>query len=542
MERDAQQNTEAVLGSAPAAPIFAPDKNKFTDFLLGILAVLYELFSCTITRVIHASVIFGTFFLSKVLSPASVYTVAAISLLADLRSRLCLQLRCMSHRATVALAHFRANRFALASVVLSVTFLLIASTLYSVGVKITVDGQELGYVYSRDEYTEALSFVEERASEILERPYSVSSLVRFELGVVPREKVLSKQALSSYFFSNIKEVSELYALTVDGEVVGASLSRETLQNMVDELLYNNDPNVRAHFAQDVQISKRYVDASKLISYDEIREKLTSKIHSTREYTIKYGDTIDSIAKENGMTREDLLELNPSIRSGKLRAGRKLTVGKEIPFLSVEAVRRVEYTETIPYETKTVETDSLYKGTSKVVTQGRVGTRKVVADVTYVDNTETARDIISSTVTQQPITKVVQVGTKARPKTMATGKLSRPVRGAIISSNYGMRRGGMHKGVDFAAKKGTRISAADGGTVTWAGWKRGGWGYLVVINHGNGIETYYAHNSKVLVSVGQKVAKGEQIAKMGSTGNSTGPHCHFEVHVNGRYTNPWKYIS
>ena len=101
---------------------------------------------------------------------------------------------------------------------------------------------------------------------------------------------------------------------------------------------------------------------------------------------------------------------------------------------------------------------------------------------------------------------------------------------------------MHKGVDFAARTGTRISAADGGTVTWAGWKSGGWGYLVVINHGNGLETYYAHNSKVLVRVGQKVTKGQQIAKMGSTGNSTGPHVHFEIHKNGNYVNPWRYIS
>ena len=137
----------------------------------------------------------------------------------------------------------------------------------------------------------------------------------------------------------------LYALTVDGEVVGASYNRETLQGMIDELLYNNDPNVTAHFTQNVQISQKYVDSSKLVSYDEIREKLTSTIHSSRQYTIKSGDTINSIAKENGMTREDLLELNPSLRSGKLRAGRKVTIEKAVPFLSVEAVRRVEYTET-----------------------------------------------------------------------------------------------------------------------------------------------------------------------------------------------------
>jgi len=541
VHKDSQSST-AVADSSISSVGLDPAKSGFLQFIIGILAVFYEFFSFAITKVIHASVIFGTFFHSKILAPAGVYIAAAVSFFAALAKKSVYRFRFFSHRFTVAFAQFRSNRFALAVSMLALTFIIISSTIYGVGIKITVDGQELGYMYSRDEYTEAVTFVEQRASEILERPYSISSNVRFELGIVPREKIISKDALRSYFFSNIKEVSMLYALTVDGEVVGASYNRETLQSMIDELLYNNDPNVTAHFAQDVNISQKYVDSSKLISYDEIREKLTSKIHSTREYTIKYGDTIDSIARANGMTREDLLELNPSLSSSKLRAGRKVTVGKEVPFLSVEAVRRVQYTETIPYETERVEDSSLYKGTTKVVTQGRVGTRSVVADVTYVDNKETSRDILSSEVTTQPVTKVVHVGTKQRPKTMATGKLSRPVKGAIISSNYGMRRGSMHKGVDFAAKMGTRISAADGGTVTWAGWKRGGWGYLVVINHGNGIETYYAHNSKVTVRVGQKVAKGEQIAKMGSTGNSSGPHCHFEVHVNGRYVNPWKYIS
>ena len=525
----------------PAEQVFE-SKKRIAEIFLAILAVSLEFFSFVRMGIVHAAVIFWTSFHSRVLSKVGIYGIAIVSIAYKLWQEFLLFSRIMSHRIVVAAEKFRTNRFALAATVLSVTLVIIASTLFSVGIKITVDGKELGYMYSRDEYNEALSFVEQRASEILERPYIVSSNVRFELGIVPREKVISKDALRSYFFSNIKEVSMLYALTVNGEVVGASYYRETLQKMIDELLYVNDPNVTAHFAQDVQITQKYVDASKLISYNEIREKLTSKIHSKREYVIKSGDTINSIAKANGMTREELLELNPSLTNSRLRAGKKVTVGKEVPFLSIEAVRRVEYTETIPYETKTVQDSSIYKGTTKVVTPGKVGTRKVVADVTYVDNQETGRKIISSNVTAEPQTKVVHQGTKARPKTAATGKLSRPVRGAIISSNYGMRRGRMHKGVDFAAKKGTPILAADGGTITWAGWKSGGWGYLVIINHGNGLETYYAHNSKVMVSVGQKVYKGQQIAKMGSTGNSSGPHCHFEVHVNGRYTSPWKYIS
>ncbi len=542
MSNETHLSASATASVAMAGSGSTPVHNRIYNVLCGILAFFYELFSAVLFKVIHFAVIFGTGFHSRIIVPSTVFLFAFASIVSSEFVKARDFIRVKSHTVTVAMARFRANRFALAVSLLAITLTLIASTFYGVGIKIIANGEELGYMYSRDEYNEALRFVENRASEILGRPYSVTVPVRFELGIVPREKVISKNALRSYFFSGIEEVSQLYALMVDGEVIGASRNREVLQGMIDDLLYTNDPTVRAHFAQDVQIVQRYVDSSKLISYDEIREKLTSQIHSSKEYTIRSGDTIDRIAKENGMTTSELLKLNPSLSSRNLRAGKKVTVAKEVPFLSVEAVRRVEYTENIPYETKKVEDASIYKGSSKVVTKGRVGTRTVVADVTYVDNKEVSRDILSSTITNQPVTEVVHVGIKPRPKTVATGKLSRPISGGIISSNYGMRRGSMHKGVDFAARTGTRISAADGGTVTWAGWKSGGWGYLVVINHGNGIETFYAHNSKVTVKVGQKVAKGEQIAKMGSTGNSSGPHVHFEVHVNGRYVNPWKYIK
>ncbi len=535
--------TEAVADSAMFyIDININEKSAIWGFFAGIFAVFFEFFTFIKTKTIHAFVNFGTFLHSRALVPLALYGIGIWALAAKLISNASCYIRCLSHTVSVSMAGIRRNRIALVTMLFSIAVFIVASSAYSVGIKITLDGKEIGYMHSREEYDEAIRFVETRASEILEHPYSVTGNVRFEIGVIPREKIISKEEIGEIFFERIEEVSELYALTVDGQVVGASTNEETLQEMVDQLLYVNDPAVKANFTQDVQIVRQYVDASYLISYDEIRKKLSSKIHSTLEYTVEYGDTIDKIAKKNGMTTEALLELNPSLSNSRLRAGKKVVVGKELPFLSVEAVRRVEYTETIPFETTKIESADLYKGSTKISVKGKTGTRNVVADVTYIDNKEVSRNILSSTVTAQPVTQVVYVGTKARPKTMATGKLSRPVSGAVISSNYGMRRGRMHKGVDFAARTGTRISAADGGTVTWAGWKSGGWGYLVVINHGNGLETFYAHNSKVTVRVGQKVAKGEQIAKMGSTGNSSGPHCHFEIHVNGKYVSPWKYIS
>ena len=90
--------------------------------------------------------------------------------------------------------------------------------------------------------------------------------------------------------------------------------------------------------------------------------------------------------------------------------------------------------------------------------------------------------------------------------------------------------------DIANVVGTPVHASKAGTVSYAGW-RGGYGKCVMIDHGNGVQTLYGHNSKIQVTVGQKVSAGETIALMGSTGNSTGPHCHFEIRINGSPVNP-----
>ena len=108
----------------------------------------------------------------------------------------------------------------------------------------------------------------------------------------------------------------------------------------------------------------------------------------------------------------------------------------------------------------------------------------------------------------------------------------PVQG-VVTSGFGPRWGRMHKGIDIAGPMGTPIQAAAAGIVISSGWNEGGYGNLVKIQHRDGSVTLYAHNQKNLVSLGQQVQQGQIIAELGSTGNSTGPHCHFEIHHQGQ---------
>ncbi|MDR0852851.1 MAG: M23 family metallopeptidase [Clostridiales Family XIII bacterium] len=131
------------------------------------------------------------------------------------------------------------------------------------------------------------------------------------------------------------------------------------------------------------------------------------------------------------------------------------------------------------------------------------------------------------------------GTRPLPPRIGTGTYVYPVSGRY-SSGFGYRWGRLHAGIDFACRTGSNVVASDGGVVLSAGWTKG-YGYMVVINHGQGMSTAYAHNSKLLVSAGERVAQGQSIALSGNTGNSTGPHVHFEVRKFGVAEDPANYL-
>lgn len=144
--------------------------------------------------------------------------------------------------------------------------------------------------------------------------------------------------------------------------------------------------------------------------------------------------------------------------------------------------------------------------------------------------------------------IINNGSSSSNSSYLGGQMAWPVpSSSYISSPFGYRihpiygYSKLHTGMDIGASSGSAIVAANAGTVISSGWN-GGYGKCIVVDHGGGVTTLYAHCSALYVSVGQSVTRGQQIAAVGSTGNSTGPHCHFEVRINGSYVNPYPYVT
>ena len=158
--------------------------------------------------------------------------------------------------------------------------------------------------------------------------------------------------------------------------------------------------------------------------------------------------------------------------------------------------------------------------------------------TNVISAETDNQVVE--VVEEPIIESGETIIEEEQEVEEETNFIKPIRGGIITSRFGTRNGRLHAGIDIADRASTEIYASKSGTVTCASYS-GGYGNLVKIQHKDGYETYYAHCSIILVSVGDYVEQGQLIAKMGMTGNATGPHVHFEIRENGRVINPYDYI-
>lgn len=361
----------------------------------------------------------------------------------------------------------------------------------TVAYRVNYDGKVIATVKNKQQFAQALSIVKQRVNGIdIEQAVSEPS---YAAALVHSSVIDSEDTVADAIIENTEEIVYASALYVNGEFI-ACVEEGLLADCLEQCRTRFDTpsaECEAEFVDDIKIESGYYLAGDIKSFAEIRQTVAG--------------------------------------------------------LAVKTVASIVTDSSIAYETVTEKTDELIIGDSAVVTEGKEGTRRITESVTFINGVEVAREQLSNEVVSEPVKKVVRIGT-ARTKASASEKQYAKSTGFLfplpkgswtVTSYYGDGRG--HQGMDLGANKGVSVFAVADGTIISAGWN-GAYGYCVEIKHSDGLVTLYGHASSLCVSVGDSVSAGDVIAKVGSTGRSSGNHLHFEVIKGGVNVDPAPYIG
>ncbi len=443
----------------------------------------------------------------------------------------------------------RFHPVAFLSVALAAVAICAVLSFYTVGTSATYNGTSLGTVSGIKAVSAAVENVESITREALgDSSYAVDeSKIETVIGVVPRSEVESKEEMVENLSGELGLVEYGYTLYINDEPIAATTYAGALEELLDQLKrsYVTADTVECYFDENVTISEGYVDSDLVMNLGQIAEILNETKAGEVTYTVETGDSYYYIAELYEMTLDELMDMNPGYDVDLLRVGDVLTISNAVPYLTVVSVERQRYVTNVPFAVEYEDDNSMYQGDYKVLSPGEYGKADVTVNVAYTNGTETSRQTVASVMISEPVTELQARGTIPRPSWFPTGSFRWPCYGTL-TSYFGNRKAPTkgastnHGAIDIANSYGTPIYASDGGTVIVAGWQ-GGLGYSVTIDHGNGFQTIYGHNSSLLVRAGDHVYKGQQIARMGSTGISTGNHCHFAVKYYGTYVDPLNYL-
>ncbi|MDF2655325.1 MAG: family metallopeptidase [Bacillota bacterium] len=408
-------------------------------------------------------------------------------------------------------------------------------------------GKVLGVVKNQEDVYKTIEIIGDKLSyeydaEITidkDKDIQFNKVIAFKQDLDDKEDILNRLT----YMRDMK--ANGHGIFVDGNMVAVLDSEETAEeilNAIQSTYLKQADNIQykdVGFAENVTIKDVETKLGNIDSREKALEYMMTGAVEKNIHVVAQGETFSGIAKQYGIKQNELQVSNPGITPDKLQIGQEISLNQIVPLVTVQTVEVAEYTETIPFEITYENTASLYKKEQTVKSKGANGEKDVVAEIVRNNGVEVSRKEISSTILSEPVAQVVLVGTKDPPPLIGTGNLIYPIRGTL-TSRYGTRWGRMHSGIDLAAPIGTKIKASDGGKVVFAGYN-GSLGYMVKIDHGGGKVTLYGHCSKLFVKAGDRVYQGQHIANVGNTGRSTGPHVHFEVHINGKTKNPLNYL-
>ncbi len=417
-------------------------------------------------------------------------------------------------------------------------------------IAVEFNGKHLGYIANEEDYRQAEALVRERlsyATDSVSMPFERNLTLEQYDGSQPLHTAggLADIMLTTADFS----LCDAYGVYRNGEFLCAVADKAPVVEALAQQLsaYSASLTVQtdAVYYQDTisYVQGTYL-ADNLTDTNVLIDELTKNEIKTITYTVKKDESLYTIASKYSTSLEKIRELNPTLPD-LLPVGTKIKVQFTDYAMPIAYRITIDSISAIAYDTIEIETSALPVGERKVLSAGVPGETSHIIEVTYVNGVESRRNVLKSTLISEPVTERVSVGTyAAAPASSATqlfgnGDLSWPVNGGYISDPYISNRN--HRGLDIAAPADTEIFAADGGVVLTAGWNNQGYGYYIIIQHENGYETLYAHCNQLLCNVGETVTRGQLIALVGSTGNSTGNHLHFEVRRNGTNFNPADFL-
>lgn len=343
-----------------------------------------------------------------------------------------------------------------------------------------------------------------------------------------------------------------YQFVVDGKIWFAVSKKEDLEEILneyqEEYLNNIDKHAKVKkidFLQKTEIVEVKIKPDIIDKLKVAKEKIYAVEEEAVIIEVKRGDNLWNLAKAYDLTVSELEILNPDADPHKIFPGDKLVMKPVNPALDVIVELENTVMESIPFKNEYKKVNNLFKNQQKILKKGVEGEKEVTYYITLHNGYQKSLAITNENILKEPVNALVQIGT--RTTAFRGGRINYGVvHGKRISSLYGNRihpitgRRRFHDGLDIAANHGNGVYAYTDGRVVEAGWN-GGYGNCILVDHGNGLKTRYGHLFKISVRVGQRVKTGERIGAVGSTGNSTGPHLHFEVVKWGRTQNPLNYL-
>lgn len=382
------------------------------------------------------------------------------------------------------------SKLTFAVVALATVIFASLSSGITVAYSVEYNGKPIALVKSKEDYQKAYDFAEclvdcDKFKEHTHSPY-------FSMTFTLVDKLSDTEDIALNILNSTETIMNGDALYINGEFVASTACENNLSGVINNYLdtFNSGyAEAESEFVDNVTVKKGYFHQTKLSNISDFEEILKT--------------------------------------------------------LQVKTTVTLRQQTAIPFKSVTRKTDTRYVGDSVKAVTGQNGIEESLERIVYVNGEEQSREVLESVVVKTPVDEVVVIGTKRKTiNVVESSKLKliwplKRVENQVISSYWGDGRN--HQAIDIASPLGTSIYAAQSGTVVTSTYISS-YGNYILIDHGNGYQTLYAHASKLYVSEGESVAQGQVIATVGSTGNSTGNHLHFEVRKDGTKLDPALFLN